>query len=338
MKRFRFVLFALAFVVLAVTALSLVAPGDVSIERSVRIEAPAALIYPYLVEFRKRLAWYPWYLADPDISLQFEGEEGKVGSVAVWEGNSQVGAGREVITAVDENRRVETTVHLSRPFESEVETDFQLDPDGDQTTVTWRYQGKLHFPITIIGLIMSFGDAVGADFERGLADLKTACERDARHRFNGFQVKEVDFPARVYVGVRDRVAFADTEAFLSSRLTQLGETLEGAGISLTGPPTGLFFRWDEEAQVTWMAATFPVAGTVDLGRESAIIEVPQSKALLVTYRGPYEGSADAHLAIDAYMEKYGLTRVPPVIEEYLVGPSEEADPSKWVTRIYYLFQ
>jgi effector-binding domain-containing protein len=121
-------------------------------------------------------------------------------------------------------------------------------------------------------------------------------------------------------------------------LTQLRKTLEGKEVSPTGPATGLFFRWDEDAQVTWIAATFPVASAVDLGKDGAIIEVPQSKALLVTYKGPYEGSADAHLAIDSYIEKYALTQVPPVIEEYLAGPSEETDPSKWVTRIYYLFK
>jgi effector-binding domain-containing protein len=82
----------------------------------------------------------------------------------------------------------------------------------------------------------------------------------------------------------------------------------------------------------------PVPRRFDAEGDREIIEIPRSKALLVTYRGPYGGSAEAHQAIDAYLEKYGLTQVAPAIEEYVVGPTDETDSSKWLTRIYYLFE
>ncbi len=337
MKRLTLILIAVITLVLIVVALAFVAPGEVSIDRSIVIDAPPEVIYPFIVQFKKRLTWYPWYLADPDISLEFKGEEGHVGAVAIWEGNNQVGAGEEVITAADENRRVESTIQFIQPFESEVETDFELDPEGDQTKVTWQYRGKLNFPINIIGIFMDFEDAVGSDFKRGLENLKKVCENDARHRFNGYQVTEVEFPARVYVAFRDKVKFSDTENFLSTRLNRLQEALNAKKIATTGPPTGLFFQWDEDDQVSLMAAAVPVASPVDLGGGTEVVEVPHSKALLVTHTGPYENSVGAHQAIDAYMQKYQLTQVPPAVEEYLVGPAEEPDSAKWVTRIYYLF-
>jgi len=337
LRRLTFILVAAGALVLVVVVLALVTPGEVSIDRSIVIDAPPEVIYPYIVQFKKRLTWYPWYLADPDISLQFKGEEGQVGAVAIWEGNSQVGSGEEVITAADENRRVESTIRFSQPFENQVETDFELDPEGDQTKVTWQYRGKLSFPVNIFGLVMDIDDAVGSDFERGLENLKKVCETDAQRRFNGYAVTEVEFPARVYVAFRDKVKFSDTESFLSSRLARLKEAVTTKKIATTGPPTGLFFQWDENDQVTLMAAAVPVASPVDLGEGIEVVEVPRSKALLVIHTGPYEDSTDAHQAIDAYIQKYNLTQVPPVVEEYLVGPAEEPDSAKWVTRIYYLF-
>jgi effector-binding domain-containing protein len=64
-------------------------------------------------------------------------------------------------------------------------------------------------------------------------------------------------------------------------------------------------------------------------------ETPAGKVLVIDYYGAYDKSMQAHATMADYMEKRGLRRSF-VLEEYVTDPMTEKDPSKWLTKIYYL--
>jgi hypothetical protein len=55
--------------------------------------------------------------------------------------------------------------------------DFTLDPKGEATTVTWAMEGPMPFISKVICLFVDMDRMVGADFEAGLANLKSIAER-----------------------------------------------------------------------------------------------------------------------------------------------------------------
>ena len=81
---------------------SFVAPTEASISKSVEINAPKSVVYDYVSKFENRSKWSPWEKKDPNIKLENIGEDGTVGAIHKWEGNSDVGKGEEewlVVTA-----------------------------------------------------------------------------------------------------------------------------------------------------------------------------------------------------------------------------------------------
>ena len=50
---------------------------------------------------------------------------------------------------------------------------------GDQTEVTWTMTGKNNYVAKIFCLFMNMDTMIGGQFEKGLAELKTAAEKPA---------------------------------------------------------------------------------------------------------------------------------------------------------------
>jgi effector-binding domain-containing protein len=107
--------------------------------------------------------------------------------------------------------------------------------------------------------------------------------------------------------------------------------------SSSGTVTGLYSEWDEKNQQADLAVAIPVsAGTKTSSNIIRITDINASKALQVTYLGAYDKMGNAHGSIDKYIVDKKLKAKLPVIEQYIYGPANEKDSSKWVTKIIYL--
>jgi uncharacterized protein YndB with AHSA1/START domain len=104
-----------------------------TVERKIRIDAPASAVYQRIVDFHRWPAWSPYEELDPDMDRTYAGAESGVGAVYEWSGNLKAGAGRmEIVDAVDDQRVVIDQRNL-KPFRSESRTSFALDDSGDGT-------------------------------------------------------------------------------------------------------------------------------------------------------------------------------------------------------------
>ena len=147
-----------------------------TVERTISIAAPAAEIYPHIVDLREWPAWSPWEEMDPNMEKTFSGPETGVGSSYAWKGNRKVGEGRMTISGVADDARVDIDLEFLKPFKAENDTVFSLEPQGESTVVTWSMTGKKTLMTKIIGIFKSMDAMVGPDFEKGLASLKRTVE------------------------------------------------------------------------------------------------------------------------------------------------------------------
>ncbi len=79
------------------------------------------------------------------------------------------------------NEKVRTRLVFERPMQAENEAMFTLRPDGDGTVVTWSMTGRNNFVGRAFCLLFNMDKLVGADFERGLANLKKIVEEGRDH-------------------------------------------------------------------------------------------------------------------------------------------------------------
>ena len=68
---------------------------------------------------------------------------------------------------------------MLRPFECHNIVDFILERRGDTTTVTWSMRGEAPYFAKVMQVIFDMDKMVGADFEIGLANLKSIAEKQS---------------------------------------------------------------------------------------------------------------------------------------------------------------
>jgi len=154
--------------------------ADFRYARSATIAAPPAVIFPHVNDFKKMDVWSPWLKFDPNVKITHEGPPSGNGAIESWEGNKNVGAGRMTVIESRPNELIRLKLEFFRPFAATNTGEFTFRPEGSGTTVTWAMTGKRNFMTKAMGLFMNFDKMIGGNFEKGLADLKTIAESEAR--------------------------------------------------------------------------------------------------------------------------------------------------------------
>ena len=74
------------------------------------------------------------------------------------------------------NDLIRIKLEFFRPFAATNIADFTFRPEGDQRAVTWSMTGKNNFITKTFQLFMNMDKMIGAQFERGLAQMKSVVE------------------------------------------------------------------------------------------------------------------------------------------------------------------
>lgn len=157
-------------------------PGEFRYERSTVINAPPAVVYPLIADFHRWQGWSPWDKIDPSQKTTFEGPASGVGAKYGWSGNDEVGEGKMTITDTKANESVKIKLEFIRPFAAVNDTEFALKPEGAGTKVSWVMTGKHDFMSKAFCLFVDMEKMLGADFDKGLAQMKTLAETESVRR------------------------------------------------------------------------------------------------------------------------------------------------------------
>jgi len=151
-------------------------PAPFTVTRSATIAAPPATVFALVNDFHKWDAWSPWAKIDPAMKQTYEGAPAGVGAVSSWSGNSDVGAGRMTIADSKPNESIGLNLEFIKPFAATNTTTFTFKPDANGTAVNWTMTGNKNFMQKAFCLVMDMDKMVGADFEKGLAQMKSVAE------------------------------------------------------------------------------------------------------------------------------------------------------------------
>jgi uncharacterized protein YndB with AHSA1/START domain len=156
-------------------------PSEFDVARTATISAPPSTVYPLITDFHKWEAWSPWAKLDPTMKTVYSGAPEGTGAIYEWAGNDAVGEGRMTIVDVRPVEFVGIKLDFIEPFASTNQTEFTLTPGAAGTTVTWSMRGEANFMTKALAIFMGgpnkmMDKMIGADFEKGLAQMKTVAE------------------------------------------------------------------------------------------------------------------------------------------------------------------
>ncbi|MFN3868955.1 MAG: SRPBCC family protein [Hyphomicrobiaceae bacterium] len=157
-------------------------PAAYTVTRSVLVAAPPAAVFPYIDDFRKWNAWSPWAGKDANARTAISGPPSGVGATFAWSGNKEIGEGQMTIVESQPAERIAIRLDLVRPHSGTSGAVFTLQPEGAGTRVTWTLNGENGFfdraALMMVGIKLD--QTVGADYEKGLANLKAVAEAGAK--------------------------------------------------------------------------------------------------------------------------------------------------------------
>jgi len=343
MKIVKGIILTLVILIAIAAIAGFVSPSHVHVERSRIIKAPSSVIHGQINDLKNWTKWSPWHKIDTAMKIEYNSIASGAGAGYKWTSNNKnVGSGDMTITSSSKDSIVTAMNFMdqgvatanfifSKPDNSE-------DSSTSETKITWTMDMDMGLnPIgRIFGLFMD--KMVGPDFEKGLNSLKEVSEAipAGPKSYRGFEVLEENAPEKIYIIKKDSMSWDNIEPFYTKNIPVLLATLKKSKLEIAGPPSALYFKWDSVSKTAVMAIAVPVLSDINAkvkGYETLVI--PSGKNLHITYQGGYGQIGGAHYAMDDYMKEKHLLQENPIIEEYVSGPDEETDSTKWITNVLY---
>jgi uncharacterized protein YndB with AHSA1/START domain len=176
----KIILIALAVIAAVFVVVVALQPSQFRVVRSTTISAPPQAVFAQVNDFHRWEKWNPWGKIDPAMKQSYEGAPAGSGAVYTWIGNNEVGEGRMTIMESGPNELVRVKLEFFKPFAATNTAEFTFKPEGNQTVVTWAMFGDKNFMAKAVHLFMNMDKMIGGQFDKGLADMKSAVEAEPK--------------------------------------------------------------------------------------------------------------------------------------------------------------
>lgn len=332
MKLLKRLAFGLAGLFGLLLVVGFLLPSSARVERSVLIDRPASVVFPLLNSYQRFNEWSPWFGLDPAAEYTYSGAQSGVGASMAWKGNEQVGVGKQTITLSEPSRRLDTDLDFGDMGLAKAA--FVLAPEGQGTRVTWSFSTDLgNNPLNrYFGLLMD--KFVGADYERGLSQLKVLAEKLPNVDIDGLDLQIVELSARPILYVTAS-STKDTQAISQAygvAYEQIGKVIEAQGLEQTGAPIGIDSYWDERGY--GFDAAIPVDRTdVEVQAPVQAGTTYAGRAIRLRHVGSYDGLSASTEKAQAYVAIHALKARDRVLNEFVSDPGDTAE-AELITDIY----
>jgi hypothetical protein len=138
--------------------------------------APPERALAQVNDFHAWKNWSPWEAREPGLKRTFSGASAGTGAVYAWSGR-ELGEGRMTIESSEPPARVSIKLEFLKPFTATNSATYSFVPVPGGTRVTWAMDGANNFVGKAFQLFVNMDRHIGADFERGLARMKSLAEQ-----------------------------------------------------------------------------------------------------------------------------------------------------------------
>jgi effector-binding domain-containing protein len=328
MKALKIIGIVLLIVIGVLAIIPMFLSKTVQLERSVTIEAPLEVVFNQVNYHKEWEKHDPWKQADSTLLLSYEGTDGEPGSKRIFKSEK---SGNGEIERVSSIKGVEIREFLRMEGMGEDSTYFLFEKTEEGVKVTQGFKSELGYFWRYFGLFLD--KMLAPFFESGLNNLKTYCE--ANKDVALYDIIEETYPGNSFLGIRDTISFEELNTIFDTTYKAIYTFFDENGISPNGNPQSIYYLWDEENEITDLAIVVPVSNFESIPMILDTFSLSSNTVLTLVYKGDYEGSYNAHMAIWNHLTKKGYAFQGPVLEEYIKGPANESNPKNWETKISY---
>ena len=175
------ILITLALLVVVIAIVAAFQSSTYRVVRTTTVAASPAKVFAHTNDLHSYQTWNPFGKSDTAAKYVYEGPATGVGSVLKWSSTGQTGEGTMTNLESRPNEMVRYRLVFLKPMAGMGDMTFTMQPHGNQTLVTWTMEGDKVYLAKLMGLFMSMDKMIGSAFERGLTELKTIVEKEAKH-------------------------------------------------------------------------------------------------------------------------------------------------------------
>ncbi|MCV9926204.1 transcriptional regulator [Flavobacterium sp. LS1R49] len=334
MRILKYIFLLLLLSLVSLTVFVATQKGDFIVERSKVIKTQRVPLFNFVNDYRNWEDFGSWVVEDPTMKVVYPANTSGLNSSFSWQGND--GGGNMKTTAITDTQTISQKMDFDGTT-ADVSWVFKDTLGG--TKVTWKSKGTMSFAFKIYSALNGGADKViGTMYEKSLANL----DKILVYETNTFDIK-VDGVVKKLETFYINQSFTSEIAKIAKNVRvvvpQLIAFCEANGIETNGKPFVIYHTYDTTSGLAKISICIPIKKEIFTSSGSDILtgKLEPFEAVKTTLKGDYSHTKQAVEKSTAYINNQKIS--PDLtwshLEIYTVGKSEIANPSKWVTEIYY---
>jgi effector-binding domain-containing protein len=303
----------------------------INVDSTIDIAAPTERILDVLVDFNTWPIWSPWLYVEPETLVTYRGEVGKTGHGYDWQGTKTGSGGMTLLNS--SASRVDCDLHFLKPFKSEAEVAFDLQPLEDgQSRVTWYMKSSL--PFFMLWMKPMMLGMIKSDYNRGLSLLKDYIETGSIRSSTTID-GIVDVDQIYYVGIGAEVPMPELLSSMGGSFKSLMDASTSEPFSISGSPICFYNATDFKTHRYDYTVAVPTYDPTPVEAPFVAAIRPACKAFKVIHAGPYRHLGNAWSLVMAEVKERNLKilKSQPPFERFLNNPAE-VDENDLITEVY----
>lgn len=334
MKSVKYVIFILLIVIIGSSMYVAVQPNSYDITRNRTINAPAAVIFNNVNDFKNWESWSPWVEKESGLQITYPEQTSGTGGSYSWIGEDGAGNMKTLATSPYDSILQEMQFGDFPP--SKAYWKFEKAENG--TNVTWGMKSEnIPFMLKFYAAISGGMDKmVGPDFERGLEKLDSMIVKsmeDYNVTINGI----TEYGGGFYLYKTTNATSSNISQVMGQQFGSITKFMQENNIAFNGMPFTIYHDMNMEYGTVIMSNGMPVIEKIVITGDSDILcdYLPKMTVLKATLKGDYTNLGKAWEITMKHLAENGIEQSDQKpFEIYTTDPGDFPNPADWITEIY----
>jgi len=166
----------IGLLILALILFSFLLPKEVTVSRSITIDAPIDRVFDQVNDLRNWEKWSPWKRMDPMMEMTFSNPPVGQGAFYKWiSKDKHLGSGTLTLAKVANNEQIVTALHFEKWGDASATFDF--GHRGKEVELTWNMTNKVGMMPWSKYFSLAMKSMLKKQFDQGLAGIKFYAEK-----------------------------------------------------------------------------------------------------------------------------------------------------------------
>lgn len=304
------------------------------------MNAPAAVIFDNVSDFKNWEQWGPWMADDPDLKITYPDTTKGAGGSYSWT-SEVMGDGSLRTTSLTANESIDQKITFNTPMgdsESDIYWNFTPTEDGS-TEVTWGMKGEQSFMERVFMAFQSedFETSLQTMYNTGLENLdKTIQESMKQFTVNVEGIKEHGGGYYLYLTASARTENLSQK--MGEHYGKIGAFMAQNNIAMNGMPFTIYNEVDDANGTFNFSSALPVKERIITPAGSDVLcgYMEPTSAVKAILKGNYTNLHEAYTKANSYVAENNLIvdSSKKMFEIYANDPGMHPNPSDWTTEVY----